>query len=74
MKKIILLLTLIASIAFANSDPNQLLQKTKSNFFIQNKGQWPKEVKYLARIGGMNAWINKYGVVYDYYKIKYDYS
>ena len=74
MKKIILLLTLIASIAFANSDPNQLLQKTKSNFFIQNKGQWPKEVKYLARIGGMNAWITDFGVVYDYYKIKYDYS
>jgi len=30
-----------------------------NNFFIQNKGQWNPEVKFLARIGGMNAWITK---------------
>ena len=27
------------------------------------------EVKYLARIGGMNAWITNSGVVYDYFRI-----
>jgi hypothetical protein len=43
--------------------------QTDKNFFIQNKGQWNPEVKYLACIGGMNAWITNSGVVYDYYKI-----
>ncbi|MBN2088924.1 SBBP repeat-containing protein [candidate division KSB1 bacterium] len=40
-----------------------------SEFFIENKGQWPTEVKFLSQIGGMNAWITHSGVVYDYYQI-----
>ena len=47
---------------------NQLNQGNK-NFFIENKGQWPREVVYLARAGGMNAWITNSGIVYDYYQI-----
>ena len=51
------------------NNPQQPLNKTDKSFFIENKGQWAPEVKYLARIGGMNAWITNSGVVYDYYKI-----
>ena len=42
---------------------------TDHRFFIENKGQWPQEVKYLCRTNGMNAWITAQGVVYDYYQI-----
>ncbi len=68
-----LLFIFLLSCAAANShrlnSPQQTLNKTDKNFFIQNKGQWDSEVKYLARIGGMNAWITNSGVVYDYFRI-----
>jgi hypothetical protein len=48
---------------------NQEIRNNKSDFFIENKGQWTSEVRYLARINGLNAWITNYGVVYDYFKI-----
>lgn len=60
---------LICSILMAQ-DAQSLLQVNNRNFFIENKGQWPEEVKYLTRIGRMNAWITDKGVVYDYYKIE----
>jgi hypothetical protein len=52
----------------------QMLNKSSHNFFIENKGQWPKEVRYMAKIGGMNAWITNKGVVYDYYQITRNYK
>jgi hypothetical protein len=52
----------------------QTLNQTYKSFFIQNKGQWNPEVKYLARTGGMNAWITSSGVVYDYYKVNKNYD
>ena len=73
MKNLILIILFITSNLFAQL--TNLLEDTNSkNFFIENKGQWPKEVKYLAKIGGMNAWITNTGVVYDFYKIKRDYN
>jgi hypothetical protein len=53
-----------------SNNTQQALNQTNKSFFIQNKGQWDPEVKYLACIGGMNAWITNSGVVYDYYRIK----
>jgi len=47
----------------------QTCGESTRQFFIENKGQWPAEVKYLSRSGGMNAWITDSGVVYDYYQI-----
>lgn len=47
----------------------EILDRNDRCFFIENKGQWPEEVKYLSKIGGINAWITDFGVVYDYYKI-----
>ncbi|MCS6789625.1 MAG: SBBP repeat-containing protein [Bacteroidia bacterium] len=38
-------------------------------FFIQNKGQWDSQVLYLYRQPGLNAWITKQGVVYDFYEL-----
>ncbi|MFZ1292542.1 MAG: SBBP repeat-containing protein, partial [Melioribacteraceae bacterium] len=59
----IFVLTFI-SIFNTNIKSQQILQK---NYFIENKGQWPKEVKFLTQIGGMNAWLTETGIIYDYY-------
>ncbi len=56
------------------SEPQQVLNGVNNNFFIANKGQWNPEVKFFARIGGMNAWITGSGVIYDYYKIKREFN
>ncbi|MGQ9863089.1 MAG: DUF7948 domain-containing protein [Bacteroidia bacterium] len=54
-----------ASLSTKSSIPNSPLNHL---FFIENKGQWPWEVLYLARLRGMDAWITKKGVVYTFYK------
>jgi len=38
--------------------------------FIENKGQWDGEVRFLTKMGGMNAWITNQGVVFDFYRIE----
>jgi hypothetical protein len=51
-----------------SADARKKLDHANIGYFIENKGQWPSEVKYLTRIGGMNAWITTKGVVYDHFK------
>ncbi len=72
MGKSLFLLVLFCAAVSAQqiNNPQQALNQTNKSSFIQNKGQWDPQVKYLARIGGMNAWITNFGVVYDYYRIK----
>lgn len=41
-----------------------------SQVFIENKGQWPHEVKYMAKLNGLNCWITSSGIVYDFNKIE----
>ncbi len=38
--------------------------------FIENKGQWDDEVRFLTKTGGMNAWITDGGIVFDFYRIE----
>ncbi len=38
--------------------------------FIENKGQWPGEVLYLCRLGGLDAWITKWGVAYNFFQLR----
>lgn len=75
-KKILFLLIMFCAAVNAQqlNSPQQTLNQSDKSFFIQNNGQWDPEVKYLARIGGMNAWITNSGVVYDYYKINKNYD
>lgn len=54
------------STAFAD---NQVF-KRRAPAFVENKGQWPSEVLFLARINGLDAWITKNGATYDLYTIK----
>ena len=37
-------------------------------FFIENRGQWPEEVLYLIQFRGLNAWMTREGIVYDFYR------
>ena len=65
------------SITKHESEPNQRhsLQSSltdkrgTSTYFIENKGQWHDDVLYLCRMGGLDAWITKYGVNYTFYKL-----
>ncbi|MCG3165775.1 MAG: hypothetical protein POELPBGB_01550 [Bacteroidia bacterium] len=36
--------------------------------FIENKGQWPEQVLFLTRLNGLDAWITREGIVYDFYR------
>jgi hypothetical protein len=38
--------------------------------FIENKGQWHPDVLYLCRLGGLDAWITKWGVSYTFFKLE----
>lgn len=51
-----------------NFSTNSTLQD--QSFFVENKGQWPSEVLYLTRLGGLDAWITQKGVLYDFYRIE----
>lgn len=33
--------------------------------FIENKGQWPSEVRFLGQTRGMNVWLTDKGLTYD---------
>ena len=75
MKKTSLLIIAIILIATAlNAGGQTIPGKMKNDFsgrqFIENKGQWPAEVKYLAKANGMRAWITNSGVVYDFFKVE----
>ncbi|GIV30602.1 MAG: hypothetical protein KatS3mg028_1668 [Bacteroidia bacterium] len=72
MKKQIFLIAhilfLFSSIA-VSQNPN-CIHSIDRLFFIENKGQWHSDVLYLCRMGGLDAWITKYGVNYTFYKIE----
>jgi len=45
----------------------------ESNFyFIENKGQWNNEVRYLFKSVNYYAWITDFGVVFDYFENEMD--
>ena len=72
MRKIIISLLSLSLLFQANAkqDANTVLSKTDRRFFIENKGQWHSDVLYLCRMGGLDAWITKYGVNYTFYKVE----
>jgi len=63
--------TITSSSKTLTADQQKEFEKAKSNLvFIENKGQWHSDVLYLCRIGGLDAWITKYGVNYTFYKLE----
>ena len=81
MKKLLIYICLLSFISsFSKADSNMHTDASSpenlNNFdinnlvFIENKGQWDEEVMFLAKTNGMNAWITKNGIMYDFYTIK----
>lgn len=40
----------------------------ESAAFIENRGQWSPEARFLARLDGVNLWVTDRGIVYDLYR------
>lgn len=70
MKKLLLLISIIA-ISFqstmAMEEIDAYIEKGMCQF-IENKGQWPDEVKFSARLDGINVWIKSNSITYDFFK------
>ncbi|MEP7218828.1 MAG: SBBP repeat-containing protein [Bacteroidota bacterium] len=47
----------------------QQLSARQDPVFIENKGQWNQQAKFLLRGVGLDLWITDHGVVYDLYHI-----
>ncbi|MBL7993689.1 MAG: hypothetical protein JNN25_19785, partial [Candidatus Kapabacteria bacterium] len=47
---------------------------TAATVFIENKGQWASEVRYMTRLRGMNVWLTDGGFVYDFHRRNEDSS
>jgi hypothetical protein len=66
----ILFLFIIAKLFASDNelDCNLLLNTTQNkHYFIENKGQWNNEVRYLYKTKNYNVWITDFGIVYDYF-------
>ncbi|MFN8359274.1 MAG: SBBP repeat-containing protein [Candidatus Kapaibacterium sp.] len=60
-------LTVCCSVCYLQAAPQQPLVHVPK-VFIQNKGQWQSNVRYLAKTGGMNTWVTSSGIRYDFYR------
>ena len=38
--------------------------------FIENRGQWPDEVLYMARLSEQTVWVTREGIVYDFFEVE----
>ena len=56
---IIIIILIISSVQLFSFEPNG------GEYFVENKGQWDKEVRYLSSSPGANTWITNKGIVYD---------
>ncbi len=66
---ILLFLILLGSLKGFAQDANEVLKKVDKHFFIENKGQWDSKVLFMTKLNGLNFWITKTGVVYDFYEM-----
>ena len=65
---LILLIVVFRGLLFAGNNELLDIYKNQNGFyFIENKGQWNDEVKFLFKSTGYYAWITSFGVVYDYF-------
>lgn len=59
-----LMLTTQISFSQVNILPNVLKQQTPVSY-IENRGQWPAEVRFMAQLRGMNVWMTTKGLKFD---------
>jgi predicted secreted protein len=68
---IIALFILISTLASAKhlNDKKEIASPNNKQFFIENKGQWPSEVLFMTKANGMDTWITRTGIIYDFYQL-----
>jgi len=66
----ILFVLLNAGVSYSQNKSNQAVLNSQSNFFIENKGQWDQQVKFLAKLNGLNLWVTENGIVYANQELK----
>jgi len=59
-----------SSRALLSEEKQKFQAATGGPAFIENKGQWHPDVLYLCRLGGLDAWITKWGVNYTFFKLE----
>ncbi|MBK7691729.1 MAG: SBBP repeat-containing protein [Bacteroidetes bacterium] len=67
---LVTVLFLLFGNTYAKDGLRSALHKNDQQFFIENKGQWDADILYMANFGGLNAFITKKGIVYDFYELK----
>ncbi|GIV43704.1 MAG: hypothetical protein KatS3mg035_0827 [Bacteroidia bacterium] len=65
-----LLCLAITQLQAQNAEDQKKMSNLDRRYFVENKGQWHSDVLYLCRMGGLDAWITKYGVNYTFYKLE----
>lgn len=63
---------IVSSALYAKLYSQSYLRKIDFNnslYFIENKGQWHKDVLYLYKASGMDVWITKHGLNLTFYKL-----
>jgi len=69
MKKLLLPFLLLGSaIIFAHTSIAPHNQIVSHSLFIKNSGQWPNQVLFMLQSEGVNTWITKNSLVFDYYR------
>ena len=72
MKIKLLLFAALFCLLYKSVQPISISNPIASNnqcSFIENVGQWDDNVLFLARLQGLNVWITKDGMIYDYFSV-----
>ncbi len=59
---------LVAFLPAQNAEATFLLKGLDQPCFIENKGQWPEAVLFLARLGGLDVWITREGMNLNFFQ------
>ncbi len=58
----------LAAQPVAGSALDQIRVRAEGATFIENLGQWPDGVTFLARLPGVDVWVTSTGLLYDFYE------
>jgi len=59
---------MMAFLPAQNAESTSSLKVLEQPCFIENKGQWPEAVLFLARMGGLDFWITREGMNLNFFQ------
>jgi len=66
-----LLLCIWISPSLLHAQP-QTLPGARAAMFVENRGQWDRQARFLCRSSGLDLWVTDSGAVYDLYRSEVD--